>query len=626
MEGTGAGMKLRCTAALLPIVLLLVSATFASAAGLRASGRSPWGPAGRSGHRARAMRVRSSNGTHVMAAHKASPALGAPGTIEGKTTDATTTTGIEELEVCAWPLEVEEGEEEELLGPECTLTGANGKYEISGLTPGEYVVEFATPFDSALNYVVQFYSGASSFEAANPVAVAAGATVKAINAAMVHGGRIAGKVTAAAGGSPIAGVEVCAQNTASGSESFGCGETDPGGEYLLTGLAPGSYKVGFRAAPGGGYAPQFYSGKSTYASANEVPATKEATTEGINAALVQGGRISGLVTVAATGKPLPGAFVCALNLPEEVTCTKTEPNGAYTIAGLLAGNYDVGFLAEPGFEEEFYNGVFSLNEATPVHVALGAATAGINAAMYPEAIAPRLKEQLFPTISGSIAVGSTVSCSQGSWTGTAPLTFSYQWLREHVATSGAREIVAIPGATATAYTIQSADIGEFLACEVTAANRAGSSWARSIAYRVPVPPTLPTSQTGILAPVAPGGGALGLTVIKPSIEVLGRLHAAGGSASVKLRCAVGACKGSLQLTVAVTRRHRSGAHTVTRHLTITIGSASFSLAQGATAKVSIHLTPAGRKLLANAARHPRAAKLKLTLQGAPSASKAVVVG
>src|SRR5262249_11861459 len=147
--------------------------------------------------------------------------------------------------------------------------------------------------------------------------------------------------------------------------------------------------------------------------------------------------------------------------------------------------------------------------------------------------------------------------------------------------------VAIPGATATSYTIQTADIGHFVACEVTAANRAGSSWARSIGYRIPVPVPLPAFAIAAVTPAAPAAGVLGVKAVVPSIAVRGRLHAAGGSAVVKLRCAIGSCKGSLELTVTLTKRHRSGAHTVTRHVTSTIGSAGFSLAQGATAKVSI---------------------------------------
>jgi hypothetical protein len=75
-----------------------------------------------------------------------------------------------------------------------------------------------------------------------------------------------------------------------------------------------------------------------------------------------------------------------------------------------------------------------------------------------------------PQVSGTAAVGETVSCSQGGWSGSPPLSFAYQWLRD-----GA----AIAGATASAYTITSTDVGHALSCQVTASNRDGGASATS---------------------------------------------------------------------------------------------------------------------------------------------------
>ncbi len=73
------------------------------------------------------------------------------------------------------------------------------------------------------------------------------------------------------------------------------------------------------------------------------------------------------------------------------------------------------------------------------------------------------------------------------------------------------------------------------------------------------------------------------------------------------------------------RRTRSHGHTVTRHVTLVVGSAGFSLAQGASGNATVHLTAQGARLLATAARHPRAGKLKLVLQGAGATLRTVVV-
>ena len=81
-----------------------------------------------------------------------------------------------------------------------------------------------------------------------------------------------------------------------------------------------------------------------------------------------------------------------------------------------------------------------------------------------------------PSISGVPAVGRSLSCSPGAWSGQPAPGFAYQWLRD-----GA----AIAGATTTDYTVQNTDQGHGLSCEVTATNGAGSEQASSQTVRVP---------------------------------------------------------------------------------------------------------------------------------------------
>lgn len=97
-----------------------------------------------------------------------------------------------------------------------------------------------------------------------------------------------------------------------------------------------------------------------------------------------------------------------------------------------------------------------------------------------------------PTISGSTADGSTLSCSNGAWSGPAALSWSYQWL------AGA---VAISGATSSTYTTGAADAGESLSCTVTEETVDGSASATSAAVTigaapdVTVPSVLPVQAT-----------------------------------------------------------------------------------------------------------------------------------
>ncbi len=113
------------------------------------------------------------------------------GSIEGQVTSAATSAPLGSVQVCAIALP------EELV--RCTLTQADGDYKLEGLAEGSYGIEFEDQPD----YVPQFYADKAKLAEATPVAVTVGATVKAIDAAMVptgihnEGGSIEGRVTSA---------------------------------------------------------------------------------------------------------------------------------------------------------------------------------------------------------------------------------------------------------------------------------------------------------------------------------------------------------------------------------------------------------------------------------------------
>ncbi len=75
-----------------------------------------------------------------------------------------------------------------------------------------------------------------------------------------------------------------------------------------------------------------------------------------------------------------------------------------------------------------------------------------------------------PHIEGTGAVGRTLTCERGSWTGEPAPSFEYQWYRD-----GA----PIAGATEQKYTVEPADQEHTLSCRVTATNNEGSEEAES---------------------------------------------------------------------------------------------------------------------------------------------------
>ena len=85
-----------------------------------------------------------------------------------------------------------------------------------------------------------------------------------------------------------------------------------------------------------------------------------------------------------------------------------------------------------------------------------------------------------PAISGSAQQGQALTASPGSWSGTQPIGFAYQWQR--CDTSGAN--CANVGSPSSTYTLTSADVGCTIVVAVTASNSAGSATASSAATMV----------------------------------------------------------------------------------------------------------------------------------------------
>jgi len=103
-------------------------------------------------------------------------------------------------------------------------------------------------------------------------------------------------------------------------------------------------------------------------------------------------------------------------------------------------------------------------------VAVGAASAVTTHA----AVAP--SNSSAPTISGNATVGSTVTANPGTWSGSTPITFQYQWL---ICGASGDACHNIAGATAQTYRIRSEDAGNTLRVRVIASNSDGSSTATS---------------------------------------------------------------------------------------------------------------------------------------------------
>jgi hypothetical protein len=185
-----------------------------------------------------------------------------------------------------------------------------------------------------------------------------------------------------------------------------------------------------------------------------------------------------------------------------------------------------------------------------------------------------------PTISGTAQDGQTLKADPGSWNGTRPLSFAYQWRR--CSPLGVCEDVA--GATSKSYPVSAADVGSRLQVRVTTTNALGWSTATS-AQTAAVQPK-PTAPTNTSPPAISGTAQAGQTLTSSPGTYTGtqpisyayrwrRCDADIAGASASGYTAVAQDVGS-RLRVAVTATNAVGSATATTAATAAVTPASAS--------------------------------------------------
>jgi hypothetical protein len=96
-----------------------------------------------------------------------------------------------------------------------------------------------------------------------------------------------------------------------------------------------------------------------------------------------------------------------------------------------------------------------------------------------------------PTISGTPQRGSTLTANPGTWTGTQPITFTYQWLR---CDEEGGSCSNIGGANERTYELRQTDVGDTIRVRVTARNADGTANRTSVPTAVVREAAAPPAQ------------------------------------------------------------------------------------------------------------------------------------
>jgi hypothetical protein len=158
--------------------------------------------------------------------------------------------------------------------PKHACSDATGQYEIRGVPPGDYAVEF---FDTSGSWAWHFYPGVPDRSQATEVRVLSDVETTGINARFVVGGSVSGTILGPDGEEVFACVMAFSARTGDPIGVPGCG----GGGYSARGLPTSVVKVHLYAAAAG-YQTEWATDEASFATADSFAVTAGSNLPGVN--------------------------------------------------------------------------------------------------------------------------------------------------------------------------------------------------------------------------------------------------------------------------------------------------------------------------------------------------------
>jgi hypothetical protein len=191
-----------------------------------------------------------------------------------------------------------------------------GAYSVSGLTPGTYRVGFTNSTFSQ-GYLPEFYDDAATLAGAVDVVVPVEGQIAAIDAVLTATANITGNVVSS--GSFRQRIRVEAYSSPDGGATWQLAQTYDGGastdsynngDYVLRGLAPGTYRIKFDEDAPGEVQTEFYDDVTTIGAAQDITVVAGETRQLDQAVLTDEPQLPPIQSTSRptlSGKPLVGA-------------------------------------------------------------------------------------------------------------------------------------------------------------------------------------------------------------------------------------------------------------------------------------------------------------------------------
>jgi hypothetical protein len=261
---------------------------------------------------------------------------------------------------------------------------SNGTFTLGCFPLGTFYVK-ADPTQDSM-YVDTYYNGRGSLPDADPVVVTGVGNVPNINFSLPLGGNMSGTVLGLDTGQPLPGVDIDVFDLAGQFISHADATTDSQGAYVVGAVLPGGYYVQADPSAQQGYVDAYYGDVYDIALATPVAVTAGNVHAGIDIHLPRGGTISGSVTSAVTGLPVPGVRVTMFDALGSIlpgAGGSTAADGSFLAGAVPSGSYLLRASGDPvlGLAFEFYAGVTLRSQATPVAVVAGSNTPGVTFAL-----------------------------------------------------------------------------------------------------------------------------------------------------------------------------------------------------------------------------------------------------